>query len=383
MVDEFQDTNPLQLELLDLLGRGNVFVVGDELQSIYGFRHADVEVFRAPPRGAARRAGTAADAGDELPRARPRSSRRSTPRSASLHGADSCRSWPGRDEPPAHEPRVELLLTDAAGVATTQRDADARRRGGPRRSARRWRPRRGWSPSACATLVDAGECAARRGRGAAARCGRPAGLRARARGRRLRDARRAAGAAGGAGARSLRPHAPSSAALANPRDEVALLGVLASPLVGLSADALALLAMARAQRAAAALWGVPGAVVREAGRAALAARLPPRRPRAARGVLPVVRGRARATRPRLGLDELLERAVARSGYDLHVLGAAGGARGGWPTSASSCGSPPRFEARHGRDVRGFVDLARAELEADARRDRRAGRARRRRTRCGS
>ena len=46
MVDEFQDTNAVQLELLELLG-GDRFVVGDELQSIYGFRHADVGIFRA------------------------------------------------------------------------------------------------------------------------------------------------------------------------------------------------------------------------------------------------------------------------------------------------------------------------------------------------
>jgi ATP-dependent helicase/nuclease subunit A len=47
MVDEFQDTNRLQCELIDLLAeRADVFVVGDEFQSIYGFRHADVAVFR-------------------------------------------------------------------------------------------------------------------------------------------------------------------------------------------------------------------------------------------------------------------------------------------------------------------------------------------------
>ncbi|HEU4943200.1 MAG TPA: UvrD-helicase domain-containing protein [Gaiellaceae bacterium] len=50
MVDEFQDTNRLQCELVDLLsdapGERDVFVVGDEFQSIYGFRHADVAVFR-------------------------------------------------------------------------------------------------------------------------------------------------------------------------------------------------------------------------------------------------------------------------------------------------------------------------------------------------
>ncbi len=46
MVDEFQDTNRRQLALLGLLERDNLFTVGDALQSIYGFRHAEVEIFR-------------------------------------------------------------------------------------------------------------------------------------------------------------------------------------------------------------------------------------------------------------------------------------------------------------------------------------------------
>ena len=48
MVDEFQDTNRLQCELVDLLAHADseLFFVGDEFQSIYRFRHADVEVFR-------------------------------------------------------------------------------------------------------------------------------------------------------------------------------------------------------------------------------------------------------------------------------------------------------------------------------------------------
>jgi len=50
MVDEFQDTNRLQCELIDLVAVGpakpELFFVGDEFQSIYGFRHADVQVFR-------------------------------------------------------------------------------------------------------------------------------------------------------------------------------------------------------------------------------------------------------------------------------------------------------------------------------------------------
>jgi ATP-dependent helicase/nuclease subunit A len=51
LVDEFQDTNPLQRDLMDRLAlrnrqEGNLFIVGDPKQSIYGFRGADVDVFR-------------------------------------------------------------------------------------------------------------------------------------------------------------------------------------------------------------------------------------------------------------------------------------------------------------------------------------------------
>lgn len=47
LVDEFQDTNPVQAELLERLTQeATLTVVGDEKQSIYGFRRADVEVFR-------------------------------------------------------------------------------------------------------------------------------------------------------------------------------------------------------------------------------------------------------------------------------------------------------------------------------------------------
>ncbi len=50
MVDEFQDTNEIQYEiimpLLENLTRGNLFVVGDEKQSIYMFRNAELRIFK-------------------------------------------------------------------------------------------------------------------------------------------------------------------------------------------------------------------------------------------------------------------------------------------------------------------------------------------------
>jgi len=50
MVDEFQDTSPLQVKLIELLTNESFFMVGDEQQSIYGFRGADVAVFQAQRR---------------------------------------------------------------------------------------------------------------------------------------------------------------------------------------------------------------------------------------------------------------------------------------------------------------------------------------------
>jgi len=46
MLDEFQDTNVLQARIIALLSNDNLCTVGDENQSIYRFRHADVGVFR-------------------------------------------------------------------------------------------------------------------------------------------------------------------------------------------------------------------------------------------------------------------------------------------------------------------------------------------------
>ena len=47
LVDEFQDISGLQKIIIDLIrSKNNLFIVGDEKQSIYGFRNADVEIFQ-------------------------------------------------------------------------------------------------------------------------------------------------------------------------------------------------------------------------------------------------------------------------------------------------------------------------------------------------
>lgn len=47
LVDEYQDTSPLQDQIFRIIaeGRRNIFVVGDENRSLYGFRGASGESF--------------------------------------------------------------------------------------------------------------------------------------------------------------------------------------------------------------------------------------------------------------------------------------------------------------------------------------------------
>ncbi len=61
MVDEFQDTNEIQyqifLPILDYLKGGKIFIVGDEKQSIYKFRDAEIEIFNLTRRDIKNTAG--------------------------------------------------------------------------------------------------------------------------------------------------------------------------------------------------------------------------------------------------------------------------------------------------------------------------------------
>ena len=69
-VDEFQDTDPIQAEILTLLAndvRGKLFIVGDPKQAIYRFRGTDVGTYWQVRDDLAARGGARAAADDQLP----------------------------------------------------------------------------------------------------------------------------------------------------------------------------------------------------------------------------------------------------------------------------------------------------------------------------
>ncbi len=346
MVDEFQDTNALQLELLELVGRANACTVGDELQAIYAFRHADVEVFRAR-RARLEAAGRTATLATNF-RSRPEILRALNGAFGSLHD-----HWvdlrPGRDDAPAPDPVVELLITDADAW---NGDAPAALGLGlPAASPLKQAEARLVAQRVAALVHDEG--VAPRDVVVLLRASAEMGLYERA----LELAglpTLAAGGSGWWGRQQIRDLCHLLAALANPRDEEALLGLLASPMAGLSSDALALLALG-AREGAMTLWeAVHDDALTLAPEDA-------RRLVAFRAWFAGERERA----PRLGLDEVLQRAVRRTRYDLHMLALPRGARR-LANVHKLLRMAAAYEARHGRDVRGFIDMATAELEAEAR-----------------
>ncbi|HUB04586.1 MAG TPA: UvrD-helicase domain-containing protein, partial [Solirubrobacteraceae bacterium] len=132
MVDELQDTNQVQLELIELIADGNLFTVGDAQQSIYGFRHADVELFER--RGEQLAAVGARATLDTNFRSRPEILEVINGVFEAELGDQFRELRPGRTDPPeADDPqRVELLVADKGadwameGLGAPWRVAEAR-----------------------------------------------------------------------------------------------------------------------------------------------------------------------------------------------------------------------------------------------------------------
>ncbi len=331
MVDEFQDTNALQCELVELLRApdAELFFVGDEFQSIYGFRHADVGVFRE------RRA----QAKQLLPLTRNYRSRAEVLAAVNeLFGAHFGDEFQplhaGAEFPdPVFGHPVELLVTDKA----TYKDSGVHwRRGEARSVARRVRE-----------LVDTG----------AATPGEivllfAAGTDAEWYEDELRKAGLPTYRATGKGYFGQQQVADLLAylrLLQNRYDDRALLSVLASPLVGLSNDALALLRRAASKRP---LF------------AGLERTVPPGLSQRDERLLLAFRqryDRLAAVVPRLSLERLCERIVSEHDYDLAVLAQWDGRRR-YANMRKLARLARSYEELRGPDIEGFVRFV-AEQEA--------------------
>ena len=385
LVDEFQDTNRLQLRLIEAL-RGpktELVAVGDELQSIYGFRHADLDVFRR------RREEVERSANAELMRLS--GNFRSRPEvigAVNLLGeallgeayqplrvGAASGSWflsdaerpkgtthtPDTREVAGSEPAVELLLTardgwDGEGIELEPAIDGA-------------------TPLNC--LAEA-RFVAERLRGLAD-AGVPRGemvvlLRAFTHLDAYEDSLERAGlrpyVVGGRGYWSQQQVADVCALLAtiaNPLDDHALFSALASPACGAAPDTLWLLRAAAGKRRH--VWP---AVERAAGAGDSELTEPERLeaiPGEERELLRTFVARITSLRergPRLSLPALIDAAVTETGYDLAVLSRpAGEAR--FANVRKMARLAAEFEQREGRDLRGFLDFlaARAEGEAEA------------------
>jgi len=349
MVDELQDTNPVQLELIESIARENLFTVGDAFQSIYGFRHADVELFerrRESLSAVGRRATLTANfrSRHELLDAlniafAPTFGERFTPLRAGRVDAavpPASVDGPGRVDAAGGEGAcVELLVVDKA--------AD-------------WGPSVG-EPAAAWRLAEARALAGRVHElvraGAAPRdvvLLARATTDLRAYERALEERGVPTYVIGGRGYWSHPQVVDLVAllrALANPRDGQAFHTVLASPLVGASSDALVVLAAAARESGRDPWW-----VLREP--AALLDDIETGdRVRLEEFAGWFSAGRERVARA--SIEELLERALELTGYDLTMLAMPGGERR-LANVRKLMRLGREHESRHGRDLRGFLDL---------------------------
>jgi ATP-dependent helicase/nuclease subunit A len=338
MVDEFQDTNRLQCELIDLLSDAPVgcerFFVGDEFQSIYGFRHADVRVFRE------RRSAT----GDGVMpltmnyRSRPEVLAVVNHLFEPDFGDEFQPLTASGDFPdPVFGPPVELLVTDKSSYSESTVHW---RRGEARTIARRIRE-----------LIDAGDAA-------------PgeivllfaAGTDAEWYEEELRllgvPTYRGTGR-GYFGQQQVADLLAYLRLLRNRYDDEALVSVLASPLVGISNDALVLLRRAAPKR--------PLFV-------ALERDLPEALPERDVQLLRAFRqryDRLTASMARLSLERLCERVVSEHDYDLAVLAQWDGRRR-YANLRKLARLARSYEELRGPDVEGFVRFVRDQEAVGAR-----------------
>ncbi len=333
MVDEFQDTNRLQCDLIDLLAPEDMFFVGDEFQSVYRFRHADVDVFKE------RRAAS----DDVLPLTK---NYRSRPELLAvvneLFSADFGDEFhpleaAGRFPDPAAGPAVELLVTDKDAFAdggVHWRTAEAKD------VARR-----------VLELVDSGEAAPREIVLLFA-----AGTDAELYEEELRTlglpTYRAAGR-GYFGQQQVVDLLAYLRLIHNRYDDESLVAVLASPLVGVSNDALVLLRRAATRKP---LYcglehSLPSGLAEEDERLFRAFRQR--------------YDRLTALSARMGLERLCEQIAAEHDYDLAVLARWDGRRR--YANLRKLGRLARsYEDLRGPDIEGFVRFVRDQDAVGAR-----------------
>jgi ATP-dependent helicase/nuclease subunit A len=152
------------------------------------------------------------------------------------------------------------------------------------------------------------------------------------------------------------------AALANPLDGLAVYSLLASPLVGLSLDAVALIGLRARRLGRDPWWALSAALGRGGGEPdpELLDQLPAEdRPR-----LAAFADRFEAERRIAGqvsLETLIDRAVTLTGYDRHLLALPGGTRR-MANVRKLMRMAREYEADEGRNLRGFID-ALAERDA--------------------
>jgi ATP-dependent helicase/nuclease subunit A len=354
MVDEFQDSNPRQLQVLAALDRDNLFTVGDELQSIYGFRHADVSLFRE--RHAHLKERDRSFALTHNFRSRPAILAAVERIFKARIGERFAPLTPTRPPRGEEEPIVELLLTDKQGWERLPADDELEGMS----EATPWRRAEArLLADRVAQLIASGQAQA----GEIVVLLRALGDLPVYESALRRHGLPTLASVGGFWSRQqVGDLLAWLRALANPLDELALYSTLASPLVGVSSDGLALIArVARERRRD--VWQT----VSEG-----ASELDHLLPSADRERLASFRelfARERGAAASQPISELLRRAVLATGYDAHVLSLGWGERR-FANVQKLVRLARRFEAQEGRDLRGFLDHvahveATLDREADA------------------